>query len=223
MNLATKTFIHENLSSKLLPLLDITLGENVCPVSVMLSTKVNMHTKDSKCTFKQKDTFFIIQEGKSIVLGDIKLPKVKGVNVLDPSIKRDGWHLIAQFLIDDYDMNSPLVVINQSKAEKTNDFKLSNGSVVHINGQINLRVNIRQCKNIAPILKASGIKGSQFNQLCKLAFLQASREKSEKHKKQLDTLIEKYPAIEAIVYADLLPIYFSDEMTLINFYLREGK
>ncbi|GGB53539.1 hypothetical protein GCM10011607_12620 [Shewanella inventionis] len=221
MDLKTEKFIYENLITHLKSHINAELLHD--PVNEFLSTPVPQFTKNNAITLKQKDTFFIIQKGRSIVLGDILLPEVPNVRVLTPDVKKDGHHLLASFLVDDYDMESEVVLIVQSKANKTESFKISKGTVVWITGQNPMRVNVRQCKEIGPSLKSSGISSSNFNQ-----FLSLNNEKqfeiiSEANLKRMVKLTSNYPVLLSLNELKLLPLPGSPEAIITNLYLREGK
>lgn len=238
MDVRTEQFINENLCSKLLPFI-VEDEDTVNGVNAFFSTGIQQETKDNKITLKQKDTFFIVKSSGTIVLGDISLPKEaiapgakkvklskQNVTILPPSVKKDGWHLFASFLIDDYDMKEPVALINQSKADKCDMFTLSCGSVVTISGQLNIRVNIQACRDVAIIAKEAGMKSAEFSNLCR----QKNKfdfEISDKSKKLIEAnmkkLFKKYPTLEALSLANKLPLGESPEMLLISWYLREGK
>ena len=221
MDAKTKKFIYENLIKHLEP--HINADFSIDPVNAFLSTPIQQFTKNNAITLKQKDTFFIVQKNKSIVLGDISLPQVPNVNVLTPDLKKDGNHLIASFLIDDYDMESDVVIIIQSKANKTDTFKLCKGSVVWITGQKPMRVNVRQCKAIAPSLKSSGINSTSFNQIIKLHNERQFDDISDAKINQIEKITNKYPVLISLMKLKLLPLFGSPEAIITNLYLRDGK
>ena len=225
MDSHTFDFINMHFAQRLLPLILTNSSEldTSDPITQVLSTQIQQHTKDNKITLKQKDTFIVITKEKLTMLGDISLNTPNDIEILSPDIKKDGWHFLSSYLIDHYDMKTPIVIINQSKADKNETFKYSCGNIVSICGQLNLRVNVKTCKQIAPILKNAQMKPAIFNQLC---MLQNKREFSgltEAEDKQYAKILSKHPSIESIVKGGLLPLYKSAEMTVINFYLREGK
>jgi len=221
MDKNTEQFIYQHLIRHLEPFID---GDfSVDPVNVFLSTQIKQFTKDNAITLKQKDTFFIIQKDNSIVLGDISLPKVPFVTVLTPNQKKDGHHLIASFLVDDYDMKSEVVIIVQSKANKTETFKISNGTVVWITGQNSMRVNVRKCKEVAPAIKSTGMTGVEFNLAIKCIKEKQFDDLSPINEKKLDNLKLKYPMLGALEDLNRLPLPGTPEATIINLYLREGK
>jgi hypothetical protein len=224
MDTQTYNFINENLVKRLLPLVVSNADEIDNPLNVLLSTAIQQQTKDNKITLKQKDTFFIVTKEKVILLGDIALPDQNNIEFLRPDVKRDGWHFLSSYLIDSYDMTNPIVIINQSKAEKTHSFELSQGSIVSIRGQVDMRVNLNICKRCAPLLKASEISPPNFNLLCKLVTNEEfdAQEASSADIKKRDALFKKYPVAGTIAAASMLPRFGSDEMALVNYYLREG-
>ena len=224
MDAQTSAFINEYLVKRLLPLVVSNPDEIDRPLDALLSTGIPQQTKANNITLKQKDTFFIVTQEKVILLGDIALPNQNNIEFLRPDVKRDGWHFLSSYLIDIYDMKTPILVINQSKAERTHSFELSQGSIVSIKGQIDMRINLNICKQCAPILKACEISPPNFNLLCKLVTNSDydQEEATPGDIKKRDTLFKKYPAAETLAKSAMLPRFGSDEMTLVNYYLREG-
>lgn len=147
---------------------------------------VPMFTKDMSISIKQKDTFLIIDDSNSKMLGDIKLPAIKDLKIVTPDISSDGKRMMACYLIDDYDMRSMLALIIQSKADRTETFMLSQGSFVNLCGHINWRINVSHLKKIAPALKAGEVSGKNFNLACylvsELAFMADCDKKTKKQK-----------------------------------------
>jgi len=232
------TFIENYLSFPLSPFIDDTLPSGGIDANTFFKMPIPQETKQNKITLKQKDSFFIIKESGSIILGDLGLPASvvidsktlyltdSGVTVMPPSIKKDGWHLLAQFLIDNYDMQERLVLINQSKADKSELFAFSQGTVVTLCGQLNLRINVRICKKIAIPLKDSGVVSTVFTNCCRLAHELSQltlKKEQDVVLKKLEKLYKKHPVLKKFLDEGLLPIPFSDEIQVISWYLREGK
>jgi hypothetical protein len=238
MDINTEGFINANLCDKLFPFI-VEHESDATGVSSFFSTGIQQETKDNKITLKQKDTFFIIKESGSIVLGDIALPKKaimqgaqslklsdQNITILPPSIKKDGWHLLSSFLIDDYDLKEPVALINQSKADKCDMFTISCGSIVSISGQLNVRVNVNVCRDAAIVAKEAGVKSAEFSYLCRLKNkfdFEVSDKKRALIESNMKKLFKKYPVLESLSLANKLPLGESPEMLLISWYLREGK
>ena len=223
INTETANFIAKHLTDDLFSELGI---ETKASAELFFSHRFEQFSKPNLITMKQKDSFVIISKNKSYLLCDLKMPNLKKLTTYNPTVKTDGRHLIARYLIEEYDMKEQIVIVVQSKADKSDSFVLSQGSYISIAGAENMRINVRKCKNIAIKLKESKVSSSDFSAACRLKSLietGESHEQIESHTKLLNKLIKKHQLIGAFIENDQLPIGNSDEMTMVSWYLREGK
>ena len=214
-------FIEENMANEIFSYLslDDTSSRNA---EQLFSAKVfPQKSKPGVLTLKQKDSIFIITEGRSFLWGDVSLPKMDGVKVLTSEDMKFRY-FISKFLIEDYDMHSKILLIWQSKADKSETFTLSQGSFVRLCGNVNWRINVPCVKQVAPLLKSLEVSRSDFYEACRLAQAIAFAPDIKIHdqlEKKQKKLFEKNSGLEALAMENLLPLYESPEMNIIGWYL----
>lgn len=189
---------------------------------ILFSAKIfPQKSKEGVLTLKQKDSIFVISDGKSYLWGDVDLPEMNGVTVLT-SENMKFRDLIAKYLIEEYDMKSKLLLIWQSKADKSDTFALSQGSIIKLCGNENWRIDVQFLKKSAPELKRLGVARADFYELCRLIqFIQFATDVKEHDKAaaKKDKLFKKYPKLDASVESGLIPLLDSPEMNIIGWYL----
>lgn len=180
--------------------------------------------KEGNLTLAQLDSGFIAKENGSKILADTNITDVKGVDITPYTEMSDPHKFMARFLVDEYNMKDPVVLVIQSKADKRHTFEISQGTYVKICGAFDWRINVRKLKDICPTLKESGIKSADFYAVCRLKSNLPFVDDEDKHLRsytQLKKLLKKSALLEQLYNEDKLPMYESPDMKVIGWYLRK--
>jgi ribosomal protein L37E len=195
--------------------------KNMCAACGVFSIQFPMATKDKANSIRQKDTLLIINNNKSIVIGDVSpavIEKDAPVDIISPQISNDWRKAIAEYILYEHDENKPSLVIFQSKADKSSSFKLSHSpDFVYICGHFNARVNTRKLKAAYDVTKDIPVKDWKS-----LRYITEDKLYTEKlmHTKQknYEKLSAKYPKLMENI--DALPYPNTPEFDIVGWCVR---